>query len=261
MKEYGPPSPSPRIAPIDSRTEFDSTRPTWYAGGDTWGGEAWTMLHLPYTSMVLSFVVVGAAISPKFSWFVLLGALAAYFAGLGIGAHFLDQLPGMGSRYVRHWPSWALWAAGLAGVTVGVVIGIVGAFVLREPGLLILVVVQGICALGYPLAPVFRGLLHRDSVFAVSWGSLPCLTSFYAQSGNISAEVVLLAIAFAAVAVLEIRVSRTSREQRRPRVANKSGSALPQSIFRRADVILEVLSVGTTLLAVGLLASRALLLG
>jgi hypothetical protein len=223
------------------------------------------MLHLPYTSMVLSFVVVGAVVSPKFSWFILVGAMGAYLAGLGIGAHFLDQLPGMGSRYVRHWPSWALWTVGFAGITVGVVIGVVGAFVLREPGLLVLVVIQGICALGYPLAPVFRGLLHRDGVFAISWGSLPCLTSYYAQSGNISTGVVLLAVVFAAVAVLEIRVSRTSREQRRPEstraTVNKSRSSPWPSQFHRSDVILEALSIGTTLLAVGLLAGRAILLG
>ncbi|MGC2288375.1 MAG: hypothetical protein WA688_00760 [Thermoplasmata archaeon] len=223
------------------------------------------MLHLPYTSMVLSFVVVGAVLSPRFSWVLLLGTLAAYFAALGIGAHFLDQLPGMGSNYVRHWPNWALWTIGISGVSVGVVIGIIGAVVLREPVLLLFVLVQGICALGYPLAPLFRGALHRDSVFAVSWGSLPCLTSYYAQSGSISVVAVLLAAVFAALAVAEIRVSRMSRAERR-RVSVDAGAATAGSLLgirlkRRPDVFLGVLSLGTTLVAVGLLASRFLLAG
>ncbi len=223
------------------------------------------MLHLPYTLMVLSFVVAGAAVSPRFSWSLLFVTLAAYFVALGIGAHFLDQLPGMGSHYVRHWPSWALCIVGLTGVAVGIAIGVVGAFLLRAPALLALVLVQGICALGYPLAPLFGGVLHRDIVFAVSWGSLPCLTSYYAQSGSISLESLLLAAIFATLAIVEIRVSRMSRElRRRPQVdapADVVVRAPGAPAFRRPDVILQVLSLGTTLAAVGLLASRVALGG
>ncbi len=237
----------------------------WYAGGDSWYGEAWTMLHLPYTSMVLSFAVVGAVVSPEFSWVVLAGTIAAYFAGLGIGAHFLDQLPGMGSHYVRHWPARALWTAGLGGVAVGVSIGIVGAGLLREPYLLLFVAVQGICALGYPLAPIFRGVLHRDSVFAISWGSLPCLTSYYVQSGTLTVLPVLLAVVFAAVAVLEIRVSRRSREERRAFHPSITPEETPRGShgesFRRLDLILQILSIGTTLVALGLLVGRVWLVG
>jgi hypothetical protein len=223
------------------------------------------MLHPPYTAMVLSFVVLGAVISPKLSWIVLLATLAAYFAGLGIGAHFLDQLPGMGSRYVTHWPSWALWTVGFAGVGVGVAIGVLGALVLGEPLLLFFVVVQGLCALGYPLAPLFGGVLHRDSVFAVSWGCLPCLTSYYAQAGNLSVGSVLLAAVFAAIAVVEIRVSRRSRAERRTSTADAPVSA-PGAVasswaLRHSDAILGMLSVGTTVVAVASVAGRIFLAG
>jgi hypothetical protein len=223
------------------------------------------MLHLPYTSMVLSFVVVGALLSPRISWSVLTGTVLAYFAALGVGAHFLDQLPGMGSRYVHHWPVWALWTVGLSGVATGVAIGISGVILLGEPLLLPLVIVQGLCALGYPLAPLFRGVLHRESIFAVSWGSLPCLTSYYAQSGTISIVALLIAAAFAGVALLEIRVSRRSRELRglalTDRAEPPSSLGRVASEFRGPDRILEVLSLGTTLLAIGLLAGRVLVPG
>lgn len=223
------------------------------------------MLHPPYTSMVLSFVVVGALLAPQLTWFVLVGTVLAYFAALGIGAHFLDQVPGMGSRYVHHWPVWALWTVGLVGVAVGVAIGIAGVVLLHEPYLLPLVIVQGLCALGYPLAPLFHGILHRESVFAISWGSLPCLTSYYAQTGTLSTLSLLVAAAFAGVALLEIRVSRRSREQRGLATANSGeGGTTPERVgsgFRRPDRILEVLSLGTTLLAIGLLASRVLVPG
>jgi hypothetical protein len=240
----------------------DWIRPTWYAGGDSRLGEAWTMLHLPYTLMVLSFAVVGAAIAPRFSWGILLATLGAYFLALGIGAHFLDQLPGMGSQYVRHWPNWALWLVGLGGVAAGVVIGVAGALLVLGPSFLALVAVQGLCALGYPLAPIFGGVLHRDSVFAVSWGSLPFLTSFYAQSRELSLASLLLAGAFAAIAVVEIRTSRRSREmRRRARSASDLGEdarTRGPPAFLGPDRILQGLSLAIVVVAIGLLTYRVL---
>lgn len=214
------------------------------------------MLHLPYTSMVLSFVVVGAVLSARFSWVVLAGTLSAYFAGLGVGAHFLDQVPGMGSHYVHHWPSGALWSVGLAGVAVGMSIGIFGAIDLREPWLLLLVAVQGLCALGYPLAPVFGGVLHRDSVFAISWGSLPCLTSYFAQAGSLALYPILAAAAFAAVAAVEIRLSRSSRLLRSSAGAVAGVRDAREAPYHRPDAFLRALSVGTTLLALAGLVGR-----
>jgi hypothetical protein len=215
------------------------------------------MLHPPYTLMVLSFAAVGAVLAPTISLLVLGATLAAYFLGLGVGAHFLDQLPGMGSRYVRHWPSWALWAGGLGGVAAGVGIGVLGAWVRLGPPFLAWVLVQGLCALGYPLAPVFRGVFHRDSVFAVSWGSLPFLTSYYAQSGTISLAALAVAAVFAGAAVVEIRMSRWSRRARKG-VPAPGGGLTPRLPSRVPDRVLQILSVGTTVVAFGLLAARLL---
>ncbi|MCI4351311.1 MAG: hypothetical protein L3K15_07350 [Thermoplasmata archaeon] len=234
-------------------------RPTWYAGRDSWSGEAWTMLHPPYTLMVLGFVIVGAAIAPRYAPGILAWTLVAYVLALGIGAHFLDQVPGMGSRYVRHWPARALWAVGLSGVGAGVAIGVAGAALVLGPWFLGLVAVQGICAIGYPIATLFRGVLHRDSVFAVSWGSLPFLTSFYAQSRGITLASLVIAAVFAAVAVLEIRLSRRSRELRRDKGAVHE-DARPDVLapFAAPERLLRGLSVGTVVVALGLLAARVL---
>lgn len=238
------------------------TRPNWYAGGDTFLGEFWTMLHPPYTLMVFSFVVMGGAISPRLSVLVLLATLAAYFLGLGIGAHFLDQIRGMGSRYVRHWSDRALWVIGLAGVAGGIVVGVAGAILVVGPGLLVLVGVQAACAVGYPLAPLFRGVLHRDSVFAISWGSLPFLTSYYAQSGSITIFAILFSAALAGVAVAEIRISRVSRGQRQIERQRQEqgapGDSAARRSYRRADAVLEAIVACTGLLALGLLAGRLL---
>jgi hypothetical protein len=234
--------------------------PVWYAGSDSLLGEFWTMLHLPYTLMVLGFVVIGAALSPRISWLLLAGAILAYFLGLGVGAHFLDQVPGMGSRYVRYWPARALWVGGLLSLSVAVAIGVVGALWYVGLPLLLLVAVQATCAIGYPLARWFGGALHRDSVFALSWGSLPFLTSYYAQSGTIDLESVLVAIAFGGVAILEIRLSRASRRLRAQAQsispASPTGADAPNRPFRRFDRALQILSTGTIVIALGLFAGR-----
>ena len=235
-------------------------RPTWYAGPETLLGEFWTMLHLPYTGMVLAFVVIGAAAAPRLSWTLLAGTLLAYFLGLGIGAHFLDQVPGMGSRYVTRWPTWGLWTVGSLALGAAVAIGIVGSVWFVGPPLLLLVGVQALCAIGYPLASWFGGALHRDSVFALSWGSLPFLTSFYAQTQTVTAESLVLGAIFGGVALLEIRLSRASRRLRSearsesPSVGPESSSAMVR--FRSLDIALEILSLGTILLSLGIFADR-----
>ncbi|MFZ3356171.1 MAG: hypothetical protein WA549_05355 [Thermoplasmata archaeon] len=211
------------------------------------------MLHPPYTLMVLSFVTIGAAIAPRFSTVVYGATLLAYFAGLGVGAHFLDQIPGMGSHYVRHWPSWALWVGGLAGVGIGVGIGIVGAWVALGAPFLIFVVVQGLAALGYPLAPVFRGIFHRDTFFAISWGALPLLTSFYAQDGSLTLLAGLSAAACGAAAALEIHLSRISRARRSAARAGLEEGPVPRaagnSSYRSSDRALQLLVAGSALTA------------
>jgi hypothetical protein len=216
------------------------------------------MLHLPYTAMVLAFVVLGAALAPAPSGIVLLATLAAYFLALGIGAHFLDQLPGMGSSYVRHWPPWALAVVGAVGVGSGVVIGVVGALLQLGVPFLGLVVAQGVVAVGYPLAPKFGGLLHRDPVFAVSWGALPFLTSFYAQSRGFTVLSVIIGALLAGVAVLEIRASRASRAGRKAATSQRSSGPPNPEAFRRPELMLQGLVVATIASALALLAFRLL---
>lgn len=248
------------MEPPGSKT---AVRPVWYAGGDSARGELWTMLHLPYTSMVLGFVIVGAALAPSFSLVILSGTLLAYFLGLGLGAHFLDQIPGMGSRYVRHWSDRALWVGGFLSLGGAVAIGMVGVLWYVGPPLLLLVVPQTLCAVGYPLATWFGGAFHRDSVFALSWGSLPFLTSYYAQTQSLSGLSIIVATVFALVALAEIRLSRGSR---RMRAASRSsgesdspGAASSRLSFRRFDRALQALAAGTIVGALGLFAGRLVL--
>jgi hypothetical protein len=69
----------------------------WYARGGSKLRELYTIIHLPYTSMVLSYVLLGAAVSPSFYPNRVILTLLAYFLGLGLSAHALNEL------HARHW--------------------------------------------------------------------------------------------------------------------------------------------------------------
>jgi hypothetical protein len=58
------------------------------------------LLHLPYTAMVISFVAIGSIFAPRVYLDRSFAAVLAYFLGLGVGAHALDQLEPAGSHYV-----------------------------------------------------------------------------------------------------------------------------------------------------------------
>ncbi len=74
---------------------------TWYqATGSKWA-ELWTILHLPYTLMSLSFLAIGFSLGGVTRWDAFIGITAANFLGLGLAAHSFDQLPGRGSIYIK----------------------------------------------------------------------------------------------------------------------------------------------------------------
>ena len=97
---------------------------TWYQLEGSKLAEIWTILHLPYTAMNLSFLIIGFGITGISRWDVLAWIIIAYFLGLGIAAHSFDQLPSMGSSYVKYLMPKELLVMGLAAVSMAVLIGI-----------------------------------------------------------------------------------------------------------------------------------------
>ncbi|CAG0975224.1 MAG: hypothetical protein MPEBLZ_00896 [Candidatus Methanoperedens nitroreducens] len=87
---------------------------TWYQIEGSKRAEIWTILHLPYTAMNLSFLAIGFGIAGIHRWDVFAWITAAYFLGPGIAAHSFDQLPGMGSSYVKYLMPTELLLLGLA---------------------------------------------------------------------------------------------------------------------------------------------------
>jgi hypothetical protein len=152
---------------------------TWYARQGSWLAEFWTLLHLPYTLMAICFVIAGFTLNGHpVNWPVAAALCVAYFLGLGITAHCLDQLPGMGTVYVKHITPVQLVAIGAAALMVSILIGV---WLIVAAGiriLLPLMVIQTFFAFAYPMKKLFDGYFHTDGWFALGFGFIPFITGY-----------------------------------------------------------------------------------
>src|SRR5438132_5711618 len=101
-------------------------RPAFYALRAGGWRDLVTLLHPPYTAWHLSYVALGAAAAPAIHLDRLLATLGAFFLGVGVCAHALDELNGrpLGTMLSRRALIWTA-AVGLAGA---VAIGVAGIF-------------------------------------------------------------------------------------------------------------------------------------
>ncbi len=238
------------------------TRPALYAlapGG--WRDYA-TLLHPPFTLWHLSYVVIGAALAPEWRPIRLAAGLVAFFLGLGIGAHALDELHGrpLGTRI----PARVLW--GLAAVSIGAAVGIgVAAALAWSLWLLAFVGFGGFIVCAYNLE-LFGGRFHSDLWFALAWGAFPLLTSFFAAAEAVRLEA-LVAAAFASLSSLGQRRLSTEARFARRQVARVEGSltlrdgrAIPldrDTLMRAPEDALKALTLAFVALAIALVVFRA----
>lgn len=149
-----------------------------------------TLVHVPFSSIVMSFVVVGAAMSETLHLDRLALALAAVFLALQ-GAHFLDETKG------HHWgtklSTRTLMLTGLVLLAAGAVLGVY--LSLTVNALLLLFLFPMVF---FPLAynlELWKEKFHNPLWFGVSWGALVCLGSFFLQSSSITVFSVLMSTA------------------------------------------------------------------
>lgn len=185
-------------------------RPAFYATGKGNGGiRDWlSLLHVPYTAWHLSYVAIGAALAAPLRDDRLGWTLLAFFLGLGIGAHALDELRGHPLRTGIS----DLQLIVVAAVTVGAAAAIgwwVGG--LR---LLPFIVVGAGLAFGYNLE-WFGGVVHNGVGFALAWGAFPVVTGFYAQHWTMSTAGVVAAAAAFAMTLAQRALSTPARWLRR----------------------------------------------
>ncbi|MFZ3168603.1 MAG: hypothetical protein WA130_13385 [Candidatus Methanoperedens sp.] len=190
---------------------------TWYQiEGSKWA-EIWTILHLPYTAMNLSFLTIGFGIAGIHRWDVFAWITVAYFLGLGIAAHSFDQLPGMGSSYVKYLMPTELLLLGLAAVSIAVLIGIYWMLELAAWHLLWMIPLQTFFVWAYP-ARFMKGFFHNDFWFAVSFGFIPVMVGFYMNTLTLSPAFLIWAVLAANISAIEITLSRYVRAIRKDNV-------------------------------------------
>ena len=236
-------------------------RPAFYALSPGSWRDYVTLIHPPYTAWHLSYVAIGACLAPHFHADRLGAAAAAFFLGLGVGAHALDELEGRPLE--TRIPGRVLLTLTALSLGGAVAIGIAGA--LSFDGWLLVFV-----AIGALLVPVynlelFGGALHNGFGFSVGWGAFPLLTGYFACAGTIS-WVALLAAGFAALTSYVQRVLSTPVRHVRRRVAAVTGTAelrdggnepiTRELLYRTQERSLKLLAAAHVLLAGSLLVLR-----
>ena len=159
------------------------------------GTQAWqdylNLLHVPYTLWHLSYVVLGAAISPTVHLDRLLGTLLAFFLAVGISSHALDELNGRPLR--TNIPSAVLVSLAVVSLAGAVGLGVV-AGILETRWMFFFVAFGGFIVVSYNFG-LWHNRFHTDFWFAFSWGAFPVLTAYWVNALHFDAAVVMLAVA------------------------------------------------------------------
>ena len=185
-------------------------QPAYYARTGSPGRDLLALLHPPYTMWHLSYVAMGAAIAPQLDWTYLAGTLLAFFFGLGIGAHALDELHDrpLGTTLTRG----TLLGLAIGGLAAAAALAVSGAFLI-SPWVAVWGAVGVLLAIGYPVeVPAW---LHTDVGFGLSWGAFPVLVGYWAQTQTLSGPAVLLAAVATLLSMTQRSLSTPARFVRR----------------------------------------------
>ena len=239
----------------------DAERPAFYALSPGGWRDYWTLLHPPYTAWHLSYVAMGAAIAPALDGVWLAKSMLAFFLGLGLSAHALDELNGRPLR--TRIPSSVLWTIAGVGLVGGVALGI-DAAVEISPWMLAFVGVGSFLLIAYNLE-LFGGAFHSDLWFALAWGAFPALTGYFVQASTIRISAVILALGCTALSAAQRVLSTPVRELRRHVVRVSGELELDDGSLRAVDAAalraapegaLRLLALATVSLAVALVVAR-----
>lgn len=184
-------------------------RPAFYAPTGSITGDFVSILHVPYTLWHLSYVPIGAALAAELDWLILGGTIAAFAIGLGVGAHALDEVKSrpLGTRISDR----ALWSIGIGAMVASMAIAVVGAIVV-SPWVLLWAIAGIFLAVGYALEWPF---LHTDLGFGLAWGAFPLLVGYWAQTGAITAAVIVMAAMACLLSLAQRSLSTPARFVRR----------------------------------------------
>jgi hypothetical protein len=236
-------------------------RPAFYALAPGGWRDLATLLHPPYTAWHLSYVALGAAVAPTLHTDRLLAALGAFFLGVGVCAHALDELHGrpLHTRLSDR----ALVALAVVGLLGAVAIGIAGV-VIVSVSLVPFVAAGAFIVVAYNLE-LFGGRFHSDVWFALAWGAFPALTSYWANAQNLRVQGVAMAAGCFGLSLAQRRLSTPVRELRRRTLSLSGAQTLTDGETRELSVerlaapldgALRALSMAVVLVAAAAVAAR-----
>jgi hypothetical protein len=222
-----------------------TTRPAFYALAPGGWRDYVTLLHPPYTAWHLSYVVIGAALAPEWRPGILALALAAFFLGMGVAAHALDELQGrpLQTRIGRR----TLLVLAVGSLLGAAAIGI-GTALHTTLWLLAFVAAGAFLAVAYNLE-LFGGAFHGTLWFALGWGALPVLATYVAAAETIRGEALAAALFAALVSWAQRVLSTPVRTQRR-----QEGALTP--LGKQFELGLRLLSAAMVALALAFVLLR-----
>lgn len=151
------------------------------------------LLFLPYTGMCVSFVIMGALLSPITNVERLFVICIIYFMSLGIAAHIADNI---GSKKIKPWQEVLSkkqsWIILISCLSISYILGFYY-IIYYTPLLLIIAVLEGFFLFAYNFE-MAQGFFHNDFWFSISWGILPFMAGFIIQTNSITISSLLLSL-------------------------------------------------------------------
>ena len=149
------------------------------------------LMHFPLPLCVISFVTLGAILSPVVHWDRLLWTYLIVFTSLCLASYCFDELKG------RPWqtqiPERQLLFLGWAGLGISLFGGVYLALQISL-ALLLWIPPSVFVILAYN-QELFHGRFHNGIFFSLGWGGIPVLGSYYLQTISISPVALLTAAA------------------------------------------------------------------
>ncbi len=151
--------------------------------------EYFRLLHIPTTSCLLAFAVLGAILAEVVYWDRFLLMVLMLFLGGSVGANYFDEIKG------RPWHTQIsetnLWIIGFSGFLGSILVGLYLSLTI-SPWFLLFVLVWCFLTPAYNLE-LFHGAFHNPQSLAVGWG-LSFLGSYYLQSLTVTIPILIVTL-------------------------------------------------------------------